>query len=135
MGRKNYINEITNLAKRIKADAVILFGSRARGDNLKESDIDLLIIGERFRNMNIFNRIITVNNLWTGKYPIELVIFTPNEFEMKFSRYSPLALDPIYEGKAIVNKSFLKKYKERLKRMITLGIVERYNDTWRVHSF
>ncbi len=134
MGREDYFKEITNLAKKIKANAVILFGSRARGNNLKESDIDLLIVGKVFEDMNIFERIRMVNDLWAGKYSIEPVIFTPEEFDMKFSNYSPLALDPVSEGKAIVNKSFLKKYKEKLRKMISSGIIERYGSTWRIHS-
>lgn len=37
--------EIIDLARRCNLDKVILFGSRARGDNLERSDIDLAIQG------------------------------------------------------------------------------------------
>lgn len=43
--RQNVIDEIQNLAKEHQIKKVILFGSRARGDFHKTSDIDLATIG------------------------------------------------------------------------------------------
>lgn len=37
--------QITDLAGKFKIDKVILFGSRARGDNRSRSDIDLAVSG------------------------------------------------------------------------------------------
>lgn len=37
--------EVIELAKRCDIDKVILFGSRARGDNREKSDIDLAVTG------------------------------------------------------------------------------------------
>jgi len=132
MGERN-IKELTELSKRINAEAVILFGSRARGDSLEESDYDLLIVDKRFKGMNVFERIISVNDA-IGWYGIEPIVFTPEEFEGKFTSYSPLALDPVYEGKAIVNDSFLKNYKKKLTNMIKSGQLKRYRGTWKFTS-
>ena len=41
--RKQVIDEIESLAKRHKSEKVILFGSRARGDYKRTSDIDLAV--------------------------------------------------------------------------------------------
>lgn len=41
--------EIIDLALQCKLDKVILFGSRARGDNRERSDIDLAIQGESLK--------------------------------------------------------------------------------------
>ncbi|MGN0482105.1 MAG: nucleotidyltransferase family protein [Lachnospiraceae bacterium] len=38
-------NEILELAKKYQIQKVILFGSRARGDNKERSDIDLAVTG------------------------------------------------------------------------------------------
>ncbi len=132
MGERS-IKEITELSKRINAEAVILFGSRARDDSLKESDYDLLIIDKKFEDMSVFDRITYVNDI-LGWYRIEPIAFTPEEFERKFSSYSPLALDPIYEGKAIVNESFLEKYKKKLTKLIKSGRLKRYRGTWKIIS-
>jgi predicted nucleotidyltransferase len=41
----NVISEICGLAEKHGIEQVILFGSRARGDNLRTSDIDLATVG------------------------------------------------------------------------------------------
>lgn len=43
--RKQVIDEIESLAKKHKIEKVILFGSRARGDYKRTSDIDLAVSG------------------------------------------------------------------------------------------
>ena len=43
--RQNVLDEIENYAKKHQIKKVILFGSRARGDYRKTSDIDLATIG------------------------------------------------------------------------------------------
>ena len=42
---QNIMNSISDFACRCNLDKVILFGSRARGDNRERSDIDLAIQG------------------------------------------------------------------------------------------
>lgn len=39
------VNEIVELARKYRMEKVILFGSRARGDYTRSSDIDLAVIG------------------------------------------------------------------------------------------
>lgn len=46
--RENVLDEIRTLAKKYHIDKVILFGSRARGDFRKTSDIDLAVSGGDF---------------------------------------------------------------------------------------
>ena len=44
--KEQVINEIIDLAKKYNVEKVILFGSRARGDYHRASDIDLAVYGE-----------------------------------------------------------------------------------------
>lgn len=44
--KEQVINEIIDLAKKHNIEKVILFGSRARGDYHRASDIDLAVYGE-----------------------------------------------------------------------------------------
>lgn len=43
--KTNVINEIIELARKYQMEKVILFGSRARGDYTRSSDIDLAVLG------------------------------------------------------------------------------------------
>ena len=43
--KTDVINEIIELARKYQMEKVILFGSRARGDYTRSSDIDLAVLG------------------------------------------------------------------------------------------
>lgn len=62
---------------------VLLFGSRARGTPLKESDLDLLVVSESFEGIPFIQR--TQHILWTLRvpFPIEVLCYTPEEYERK----------------------------------------------------
>lgn len=62
---------------------VILFGSRARGDHLKTSDVDLIIVSEHFADKNWIQRMRDVSELWEGLVNIEALCYTPEEFNKK----------------------------------------------------
>lgn len=46
--REQVLREITDFAKKYKVEKVILFGSRARGDFKRTSDIDIAVSGGNF---------------------------------------------------------------------------------------
>ena len=63
---------------------IILFGSQARGKATKDSDIDVLIISEDFRNKNILERAAMTKDaeLRTLKkfmIPLDIITLTPEE--------------------------------------------------------
>ena len=62
---------------------ILLFGSRARGTHLKESDLDLLIVSTFFEGMPFIQR--APHLLWTLRvpFPIEVLCYTPEEYERK----------------------------------------------------
>ncbi len=64
-------------------ERILLFGSRARGDNLKESDIDIIIISDKFEGIKWPNRIADVAELWEGLIAIEPLCYTSKEFRSK----------------------------------------------------
>ena len=60
---------------------VIAFGSRARGDAISTSDLDLILISPRFAPVPFLRRPVQV--LESLDYPpgLELLCYTPEEFE------------------------------------------------------
>lgn len=68
--------------KEYQAKKVILFGSRARGEHLKTSDIDLLVVAKGFEKYpNYVKRLIDVYQKLPSNYPFEIIALTPKEFE------------------------------------------------------
>ncbi|MEE9151731.1 MAG: nucleotidyltransferase domain-containing protein [Thermoplasmata archaeon] len=70
---------VHDIIDKMKPKRIILFGSRARNDYRRHSDIDLLIVGdyqERF-----FDRIARVLALNTTPYDLEPLVYTEEEFD------------------------------------------------------
>lgn len=60
---------------------LILFGSRATGTAHEESDIDLVIVGERFREIKLVDRGYHVKTTLDLPPGLDLLCYTPDEFE------------------------------------------------------
>ncbi len=58
-----------------------LFGSYARGDWIKESDIDLIVVSPRFRDTPKHLRVAMVRKLAREDIPFEILCYTPEELE------------------------------------------------------
>ena len=71
------------LRERLAPLRAIAFGSRARGDALSTSDLDLILVSPRFAAVPFLKRPVEV--LEALDYPggLELLCYTPEEFEEK----------------------------------------------------
>lgn len=58
-----------------------LCGSYARGDWLKDSDVDLIVISKLFSGLDIGVRFTLVKRLMDPGLSLDLLAYTPNEFE------------------------------------------------------
>mgnify|MGYP001574929916 CR=1 FL=1 len=75
-----YINKIKKIFNLKKA---ILFGSRARGDNLIDSDYDLILVSPLFKDIFFTQRMVKVSHYWDDPIQLEPFCYTPEEFEKK----------------------------------------------------
>jgi hypothetical protein len=75
--------QLPTLRERFGPLRAIVFGSRARGDALSTSDLDLILVSPRFASMPFLQRPVRV--LESLGYPggLELLCYTPDEFEAK----------------------------------------------------
>lgn len=90
------ISEFRSLleTKGIKSQKLILFGSFAKGNFHKESDIDLIVISKDFENKNYWQRIeILAEAIYEIFKPIEAVAMTPDEWEQDSSMLTDYARD------------------------------------------
>jgi predicted nucleotidyltransferase len=74
---------VAAITEKYDPEKILLFGSRARGDYLVESDVDVLIVSRKFEGMNWLKRIRDVSLLWEGLVTLEPICYTPAEFEEK----------------------------------------------------
>lgn len=72
-----------NIKKNIPIKKILLFGSRARGDNFKTSDFDFIIISENFKNIKFNERISKTYDFWNENFELEALCYTPEEFNKK----------------------------------------------------
>jgi len=62
---------------------VLAFGSRARGEALAHSDLDLLIVSDAFRNVRWLDRPVKVLEALQLPFGVDLLCYTPEEFSRK----------------------------------------------------
>jgi len=70
----------------IKAKKIIIFGSYAKGRAKKHSDIDVVVISDDFKEMNLFKRLETIGlALARAKImePIEALGYTEEEYNFE----------------------------------------------------
>ena len=88
MGRKDAITSGLQAFK-MKVDKdfplkkMIFFGSRVRGKEHEDSDIDLIIVSDEFKSLNFIKRAAKMYDYWDLDYPVDFLCFTPEEFEKK----------------------------------------------------
>ena len=74
---------LPRLRRRYRPELVLAFGSRARGDAIAESDLDLLIVSERFGAMPFLARASNVLLDLDPPFAVDLLCYTPEEFRRK----------------------------------------------------
>ncbi len=83
--------ETKEALKRLKAeledvydiDRILLFGSRARGDWLYGSDVDLIVVSKDFEGKAFAERCADVLAHWHEDVDLEVLCYTPEEFARK----------------------------------------------------
>jgi len=109
------------LVRKLNVKAIILFGSRARGDWGPWSDYDLLIIadfGEKY-----LDRIKTILEILSDiPLNVEPHPYTLKETLEMLRRGNPLIVDALEEGKVLYRTSDLKKLVELYKELKRRGL-------------
>ena len=80
-------DHLPRLRNRLAPLQAIAFGSRARGDALSTSDLDLILVSPRFAAMPFLRRPVAVLELLDYPGGLELLCYTPEEFEQKREEY------------------------------------------------
>lgn len=85
------------VAERFPLERALLFGSRARGTELVESDYDLVLVSPAFEGMPWQERIRAVMDLWDLEVDLQPLCYAPEEFRQKAQEISTVA-EAVREG-------------------------------------
>lgn len=92
---------LMKLKKYFKPEKVILFGSRARKDYLKDSDYDFLIVSKEFEKYDFLERITQVIKKCKAYFAMDILCYTPKEFNKKRKQIG-IVSSAIKEGKNLI---------------------------------
>jgi len=75
---------LQKVRKKYNIDKAIFFGSRAKDEHLKDSDYDIILVSDDFRDIFFSKRSALMYDFWQH-WPIEIepLCYTPEEFEAK----------------------------------------------------
>lgn len=96
---KRFINLII---KKFNLKKIIIFGSFARGDYHKGSDLDLIIVGE-FKERFI-DRICKIIELNDSDLEIDAMVYTEEEFQKMIKERRPFIEQALEEGIVVYEK-------------------------------
>ena len=85
------------VARQFAIERLILFGSRAGGRSRPDSDVDLIVVGRRFRRKNPIDRAAPLHLAWDLGLPVDFLCYTPEEFE-ELSRRPSIVREALREG-------------------------------------
>ncbi|HHE47558.1 MAG TPA: nucleotidyltransferase [Candidatus Acetothermia bacterium] len=91
---------LARVNQRFPLERAILFGSRARGDELKSSDYDLILVSPAFLGLDFSQRIGEVLRLWDLEVGVEPLCYTPEEFEER-SRKITVVAESLRQGRQV----------------------------------
>jgi len=88
------------MAENMPIDKVILFGSQVKGDAGKDSDIDLLVIGEE-KNRGLRTEIALGFHKALPKKPVDVILKTKDEVQKRVSMGDDFIKNIIERGKVL----------------------------------
>jgi len=91
MGKKEIIEsvkEFRKAAEKIGLERVYIFGSAARNEMKKDSDVDILLVSKSFAGKKFFKRAVGLRSYWKLDCPVDFLCYTPKEFEILSKKVS-----------------------------------------------
>lgn len=97
------IEEIKNLIiTKFDPEKVILFGSCSKGNMDKNSDIDLFIVKKT--NLDFHHRIMEANDVIPHTFPVDIIAYTPEEYEKYKDNKWSFLYRVVREGKVLYER-------------------------------
>ena len=72
---------LPKIVQKFKPSKIIVFGSRVRGNARSDSDIDVIVVSDRFKNIPFIRRMPMLLRLVRFDQHIDFLCYTEEEFE------------------------------------------------------
>ncbi|MGC9317858.1 MAG: nucleotidyltransferase domain-containing protein [Armatimonadota bacterium] len=95
--REELIAEIRRFMRRVGVGDAIFFGSRARGDERPHSDLNLVLLSERFEGRQLGKLLPELQREWKLDVQLELLPCSPQQFE-EMQEWNSLAREAAERG-------------------------------------
>lgn len=107
---------------------VVLFGSRARGDAMVDSDYDL-VVGLRHEDRRRFvQRIGVYQDTETGR--CDVFPYTPSELDLMERDHNELLLEALADGAALFDRGAWRRLRGRFQERLDTGLLRRSSIGW-----
>lgn len=123
---------VRELKSRLGVQAVVVFGSRARGDDLPTSDYDLVVVSTGLRGLDRLERRDRLYGIWDDVGPdadADIFGLTPEELH---GLGSPMLWDALEEGRVIVDDGTWRAAKAEFDRRKAAGLITPIEGGWRI---
>ncbi len=91
------IEGIRRFKKKIGVEKAYLYGSYARGEANKHSDVDVILLSKKFEHKTFTERMKGLWLAWTLDLPVDFLCYTPREFNEQKKQVSIIS-QAIKEG-------------------------------------
>jgi len=101
--KKEIAKLLNKLKKELKVEEAYIFGSRVYGNPLRESDIDILIVSDEFKNKGFIENMIRVSMLLVGNLDVEIFPYSREDL-IKYKGKKIVITEALEKGMRIVLK-------------------------------
>ncbi|MGD9497015.1 MAG: hypothetical protein AB7Y46_12015 [Armatimonadota bacterium] len=95
--REELIEEIKRFMRRVGVEHAIFFGSRERGDERPHSDLNLILLDDRFEGGSLGRLLPELQRQWKSDVYVELLPCSPEQFE-EMQEWSATAREAAQRG-------------------------------------
>jgi predicted nucleotidyltransferase len=93
--------ELVRFLKRLKRELgvveVYIFGSRAYGNPLLESDLDMIVVSEEFGKRSFIENMELLSRMWDGSFTLEMFPYTPEQLR-KYAERKTVVSEALRKG-------------------------------------
>lgn len=123
---------VARLREALPVSAVVLFGSRARGEFTQHSDVDLAVVSADFSGEpRMYRRVARLQEALRGLRRLDLVGLAPEEIE---ALDCLLVLDIVDDGLVLYDDGVLERARQHLGEELRNGRLERIKGGWRIET-